>query len=98
MCCVQKKTPICDTDTLGTVYFDRLFPMGVEAMLECVDLVKAGKAPRIKQDEIEGDLRRPLRPRQRAHRLGQAVGADRPADPRLQSGARRVDDAQRQDS
>ena len=23
-----------DTDTLGTVYFDRLFPMGVEAMLE----------------------------------------------------------------
>jgi methionyl-tRNA formyltransferase len=33
------------------VYFDRLFPMGVEAMLEGVDLVKAAKAPRIKQDE-----------------------------------------------
>jgi len=48
---VQKKTPISDTDTLGTVYFDRLFPMGVEAMLEGVDLVKAGKAPKIKQDE-----------------------------------------------
>ena len=48
---IQKKTPISDTDTLGTVYFDRLFPMGVEAMLESVDLVKAGKAPRIKQDE-----------------------------------------------
>ena len=48
---VQKKTPISDTDTLGTVYFDRLFPMGVEAMMESVDLVKAGKAPRIKQDE-----------------------------------------------
>jgi len=47
---VQKKTPISHTDTLGTVYFDRLFPMGVEAMLESVDLVKAGKAPRIKQD------------------------------------------------
>src|ERR1044072_4374236 len=47
----HKKTPISDTDTLGTVYFDRLFPMGVEAMLESVDLVKAGKAPRIKQDE-----------------------------------------------
>jgi methionyl-tRNA formyltransferase len=47
---VQKKTPISDTDTLGTVYFDRLFPMGVEAMLEGVDLVKAGKAPKIKQD------------------------------------------------
>jgi methionyl-tRNA formyltransferase len=48
---LQKKTPISDTDTLGTVYFDRLFPMGVEAMLEGVDLVKAGKAPKIKQDE-----------------------------------------------
>jgi methionyl-tRNA formyltransferase len=48
---IQKKTAISDTDTLGSVYFDRLFPMGVEAMLEAVDLVKAGKAPRIKQDE-----------------------------------------------
>ncbi|MDQ2953985.1 MAG: methionyl-tRNA formyltransferase, partial [Pseudomonadota bacterium] len=47
---LQKKTPISDTDSLGSVYFDRLFPLGVEAMLESVDLVKAGKAPRIKQD------------------------------------------------
>ena len=46
-----RKTPIGPTDTLGSVYFDRLFPMGVEAMLEGIDLVKAGKAPRIKQDE-----------------------------------------------
>jgi len=37
---LQKKTPISDTDTLGTVYFDRLFPMGVDAMMEAVDLVK----------------------------------------------------------
>jgi methionyl-tRNA formyltransferase len=50
---LQKKTPISDTDTLGSVYFDRLFPMGVEAILESVDLVKAGKAPRIKQDESQ---------------------------------------------
>jgi methionyl-tRNA formyltransferase len=48
---MQKKTPISADDTLGTVYFDRLFPMGVEAMMESLDLVKAGKAPRIKQDE-----------------------------------------------
>ena len=48
---LQKNTPISATDTLGTVYFDRLFPMGVDAMMESVDLVKAGKAPRIKQDE-----------------------------------------------
>jgi len=48
---IQKKTPIGPSDTLGTVYFDRLFPQGVDAMMESVDLVKAGKAPRIKQDE-----------------------------------------------
>jgi methionyl-tRNA formyltransferase len=48
---IQKKTPIGPADTLGTVYFDRLFPMGVDAMLEAVDLVKAGKAPHVKQDE-----------------------------------------------
>src|SRR6202048_1834796 len=48
---LQKKTHIGPSDSLGSVYFDRLFPMGVEAMLESVDLVKAGKAPRIKQDE-----------------------------------------------
>ncbi|MFL4980535.1 MAG: methionyl-tRNA formyltransferase, partial [Xanthobacteraceae bacterium] len=48
---LQKKTHIGPEDTLGSVYFDRLFPMGVEAMLESVDLVKAGKAPRIKQDD-----------------------------------------------
>src|ERR1700716_628454 len=50
---LQKKTPVSDTDSLGTVYFDRLFPMGVEAMLEAVDLVQAGKAPRIKQDHAQ---------------------------------------------
>jgi len=50
---LQKKTPISGADSLGSVYFDRLFPMGVEAMLEAVDLVKAGKAPRIKQDHAQ---------------------------------------------
>jgi methionyl-tRNA formyltransferase len=50
---LQKKTPISPDDTLASVYFERLFPMGVEAMLESVDLVKAGKAPRIKQDHAQ---------------------------------------------
>ena len=50
---LQKKTHIGPDDSLGSVYLDRLFPMGVEAMLEAVDLVKAGKAPRIKQDHAQ---------------------------------------------
>ena len=50
-CCCSGRTPISATDTLGSVYFDRLFPMGVEALLEAVDLVRAGTAPRVPQDE-----------------------------------------------
>src|ERR671919_1272262 len=50
---LQKKTQIGPDDSLGTVYFDRLFPLGVEAMLEAVDLVKAGKAPKIAQDHAQ---------------------------------------------
>ena len=48
---LQKEVDILDTDTLGSLYFDRLYPLGVAALLEGVDLVRAGTAPRIAQDE-----------------------------------------------
>jgi methionyl-tRNA formyltransferase len=48
---LQKNTPIGPDDTLGSVYFDRLFPMGVKAMLEAADLVMAGNHKEIVQDE-----------------------------------------------
>jgi methionyl-tRNA formyltransferase len=48
---LQKKTPIGENDTLGNVYFERLFPMGVQAMLEAADLVVAGKHKETAQDE-----------------------------------------------
>src|SRR3979490_907824 len=50
---LQKETPIGADDTLGTVYFDRLFPMGVKAMLEAADLVVAGKHREVLQDESQ---------------------------------------------
>jgi methionyl-tRNA formyltransferase len=50
---LQKTTPIGPDDTLGTVYFDRLFPMGVQAMLEAADLVAAGKHRETAQDESQ---------------------------------------------
>ncbi|HEY9531940.1 MAG TPA: methionyl-tRNA formyltransferase [Burkholderiales bacterium] len=50
---LQKETPIGPDDTLGTVYFDRLFPMGVKAMLEAADLVVAGKHREAVQDEAQ---------------------------------------------
>ena len=50
---LQKKTPIGPDDTLGSVYFDRLFPMGVEALLEAADLVVQGKHKETMQDESQ---------------------------------------------
>jgi methionyl-tRNA formyltransferase len=50
---LQKKTPISPHDTLGTVYFDRLFPVGVQAMLEAADLVLSGKHTETLQDESQ---------------------------------------------
>jgi methionyl-tRNA formyltransferase len=48
---LQKDTPISPDDTLGTVYFDRLFPMGVQAMLEAADLVIKNQHKEVVQDE-----------------------------------------------
>ena len=50
---LQKETRIGPDDTLGTVYFDRLFPMGVQAILEAADLVVAGKHRQLAQDESQ---------------------------------------------
>jgi methionyl-tRNA formyltransferase len=50
---LQKETEVSEDDTLGTVYFDRLFPMGVKAMLEAADLVVAGKHREVVQDESQ---------------------------------------------
>jgi methionyl-tRNA formyltransferase len=47
---LQKECEITPDDTLGSIYFDKLFPMGVDAMIESIDLVNAGEAPRIEQD------------------------------------------------
>jgi methionyl-tRNA formyltransferase len=48
---LQKTTPIGPDDTLGSVYFDRLFPMGVAALVEAADLVAAAKHTETAQDE-----------------------------------------------
>jgi methionyl-tRNA formyltransferase len=48
-----KEVEITDEDTLGSLYFDKLFPLGVEAMMESVDLVRDGRAPKLVQDEDE---------------------------------------------
>ncbi len=52
---LQKEVAIDPDDTVGSLYFNKLFPIGVEAMVESVKLVKAGKAPKIVQDLSLGE-------------------------------------------
>ncbi len=48
---VQKQVDIGPDDTLGTLYFEKIFPLGIEALLEASSLVAEGMAREIVQDE-----------------------------------------------
>ena len=51
---LQKEVDIEPDDTLGSVYFNKLYPLGVEAMMESIELVRSGNAPREAQDPDAG--------------------------------------------
>jgi methionyl-tRNA formyltransferase len=48
---LQQRIAIGPNDTTGALYFNTLFPLGIETMCDAIDLIKAGKAPMIAQDE-----------------------------------------------
>ncbi|XP_318614.4 cytosolic 10-formyltetrahydrofolate dehydrogenase [Anopheles gambiae] len=49
---LQKQCPVYGDDTLDTLYKRFLYPEGVTAMAEAVDMIAAGTAPKIPQTEI----------------------------------------------
>ncbi|HZY18065.1 MAG TPA: methionyl-tRNA formyltransferase [Ramlibacter sp.] len=50
---LQKACPIGADETVGELYFNKLFPMGVQALLEAADLVLAGRHQERVQDESQ---------------------------------------------
>jgi methionyl-tRNA formyltransferase len=48
---LQKEIEITPADTTGSLYFNSLFPLGIEAIVEAVDLIKSAKAPKVPQDD-----------------------------------------------
>jgi len=56
---LQKEVEIHPDETTGSLYFNTLFPMGVEAIVEAVDLINKGEAPRIPQDESKATYEPP---------------------------------------
>lgn len=49
---LQKQTNLEPTDTLDTIYKRFLYPEGIKSMATAVDMVAAGKAPKIVQTEV----------------------------------------------
>jgi len=56
---LQKEVEISPDDTTGSVYFNKLFPMGVDAVVEAVELIEKGVAPRIPQDDSQATYEPP---------------------------------------
>jgi len=50
---LQREVDIAPDDTVGSLYFNKLFPLGIEAIKESIALIKQGKAPKIPQDESQ---------------------------------------------
>jgi methionyl-tRNA formyltransferase len=48
---LQREAGIDAMDTAGTLYYQKLFPLGVRTVLDAVALVREGRAPRVPQDE-----------------------------------------------
>ncbi|MFC1937891.1 methionyl-tRNA formyltransferase [Chloroflexota bacterium] len=50
---LQKEVEISADDTVGSLYFNKLFLLGIEAIVESVELIKRGMSPQIPQDESQ---------------------------------------------
>jgi methionyl-tRNA formyltransferase len=50
---LQKDAPIGPDETAGSLYYNTLFELGVGTVLESLDLIAAGSAPRVTQDETQ---------------------------------------------
>ncbi|PKN82257.1 MAG: methionyl-tRNA formyltransferase [Chloroflexi bacterium HGW-Chloroflexi-9] len=59
---LQREVEIGPDDTVGSLYFQRLYPLGVEALVEAVRLVREGTAPRLVQDETAATYEPPCGP------------------------------------
>ncbi len=52
---LQKAVAVDPDDTTGTLYFNKIFALGVETIAESVELIKAGNPPRLVQDESQAN-------------------------------------------
>ena len=58
---LQKEVTVERDDTTGSLYFNKIFPLGIEAIGEAVDLINTGNPPRLVQDESKASYDPPCR-------------------------------------
>lgn len=58
---LQERCPVNPEDTVTSLYFQKLFPMGVEALSKAVRMVADGTAPSVEQDHALATYEPPLR-------------------------------------
>jgi methionyl-tRNA formyltransferase len=58
---LQKEVKVDPDETTGSLYFNKIFPLGIEAINEAVELIKTGNPPRIVQDESKATYDPPCR-------------------------------------
>ncbi len=56
---LQREAAIAPDDTVGSLYFDKLFAPGVASLVEAVRLVREGCAPKIAQDDAQATYEPP---------------------------------------
>ncbi len=59
---LQREVEIGPDDSVGSLYFNSLYALGVETLVEAVRLVREGTAPRIEQDHSQASYEPPLGP------------------------------------
>jgi methionyl-tRNA formyltransferase len=68
---IQRRVPIGPSDTTGSLYFNSLFPLGIETMIEAVESIGAGNAQSTPQDESLATYEAPCRDEHAAIDFGQ---------------------------
>jgi methionyl-tRNA formyltransferase len=58
---VQKEVDIADDDDFKSLYFKKIYPLGISAIREAVGLVASGNPPRMKQDESKSTYEPPIK-------------------------------------
>ena len=89
----EAQTVIAEDNTISWMYLNTLYPMGIDAMVEAVNINKSGNAPAIVQDESKATCEQamPRRARPKSILRNRHARCSRP-DPQMQSAARRLRD------